>query len=63
MIRTILGFLGYSKIPTAAVQLSMVNEHAWSVMVEKYPESEEVEKLYEGAKTLTEFLRSGRRLQ
>ena len=63
MIRTILGFLGYSKIPTAAVQLSMINERAWSVMVEKHPESEEVKKLYEVAKAITEFLRSGRRLQ
>ena len=63
MIRTILGFLGYSKIPIEAVQLSMVNEQAWNTMKKYYPESETVERLYEGAKTLTGFLRSGRRLQ
>ena len=60
MIKAILGFLGYSKIPIEAVQLSMINEHAWSVMVEKYPDAPETRKLYEGAKAMTEFLRSGK---
>ena len=62
MVKIILGFLGYSKIPVEAVQLSIINEDAWAVMVKNYPNSTEINQLYKGAKTLTRFLKSGKLL-
>jgi len=65
MIQTILSYFGYSKIPLAAVQLSMMQEGFFEKMLEH--ETSEIGRGYlskylEGQKTLTGFLRSGKLL-
>lgn len=65
MIKFILGVLGYSKIPLEVVQLSIAQEAFIQKMLE-HEQSEKgkdyLEKHLEGQKTLTSFLRSGRKL-
>ena len=62
MIRTVLAFFGYVKIPTEAVQISIVQED-FIKLVCKYLKTEETKKVghkhLELQKTLTQFLRSG----
>ena len=62
MIRTILAFFGYMKVPVEAVQLS---ELVTSFIREAEKKSGQAEKLlpyFEASKTITKFLRSGRLL-
>jgi len=63
MICTILAFFGYVKIPKVAVQLAMRNEDILECIQMALPErSKKLSQHQKGAKTLTEFLRSGRLL-
>ena len=62
MIQTILAFFGYTKIPIEAVQLSMLVESEHRRVAEKLPDNEYAQRIYKAAKTITEFLRSGRLL-
>ena len=62
MIHTILAFFGYVKIPKEAVQLSMKVEDGYHTILGWFPENKEVILLHKSAKTITEFLRSGRLL-
>ena len=63
MIRTIMSFFGYVKIPKAVIQLSlriqgtleMIEEGMTSPLNKKF-----IGQLVEEQKTLTSFLRSGR---
>ena len=61
MIRTILAFFGYVKIPKGAVMLSMRMELGFKIIYEKMP-GEQSKILYDSAKAMTGFLRSGRLL-
>lgn len=66
MIRTILAFFGYVKVPKEVVELAMLIENGYKIMLKVF-ESEKVnsidaKKLHEASKTLTKFLRSGRLL-
>ena len=68
MLRTILAFFGYTKIPKAAVELSMLLEDDFRMMEEMIvlikPEfTGHLENRLEGMRTLTNFLRSGRLLR
>jgi hypothetical protein len=57
MIRKLLIFWGYIKVPKEAIFLSTKLENIWREVVETNPDTE----LYlEIQKTLTKFLRSGR---
>jgi len=61
MIRTILAFFGYVKIPKAAVQLAMKQEDVLECIQAALPErSKKLSQHQRGARTLTQFLRSGR---
>lgn len=60
MIQTILAFFGYVKVPLEAVQLSMLVEEGYRRIIEKLPNHDEFSKLHESAKTITDFLRSGK---
>lgn len=60
-MRTLLAFFGYMKVPKEAIQLSMLVEEGYRRISKKLPNSE-FSKLYESAKTITKFLRSGRLL-
>ena len=64
-MKLILAFFGYTKIPLELIQLSITNELIFEIMVES-SEMEEIkdklEQALEGQKTLTKFLRSGRKL-
>ena len=65
MIRNILGFFGYVKIPLEAVKLSVQQELIFETMIEC--ESSEKGKEYlarflKGQQVMTAFLRSGRLL-
>lgn len=63
MIKTILAFFGYVKIPTAAVQLSTMQEYYLSKCVkhESDPRGKALfNTLLNTQKTLTGFLRSGK---
>ena len=65
MIKKILGFFGYVKIPLKAVKLSVQQELVFETMIEC--ESSEKCKEYlarflKGQRTLTAFLRSGKLL-
>ena len=65
MIQTILGFFGYTKIPLAAVQLSLMQEGFLQKMLEHETSDkgrEYLAKFLCGQKTLTSFLRSGKLL-
>ena len=74
MIQTILGFCGYVKIPTAVVQLSLLQEDNIKIIRELIKKNtsnhtdEDVirntflDEVLEGQKSLTQFLRSGRLL-
>ncbi len=61
MIQTILAFFGYTRIPKEAIELSILVEEGYRRMSKKLPNSE-FTKLYESAKAITWFLRSGRLL-
>jgi len=61
MLRTILAFFGYVKIPKGAVVLSMRMELGFKIIYEKMP-GEDSKILYDSAKAMTGFLRSGRLL-
>ena len=61
MLRTILAFFGYVKIPQNAVLLSMRMELGFKILYEKMP-GEQSKILYDSAKAMTGFLRSGRLL-
>jgi len=70
MIQTILGFLGYCKIPKEAIQLSMASENIIGMLFKQAIEKscgqetiDYVEIALNGQKTLTEFLRTGKLLQ
>lgn len=65
MVRFILGWFGYVKIPLAVVRLSMEQEVFLRTMLEcsPYPvEKKYLFKYLEGQKVLTLFLRSGKLL-
>jgi len=62
MIRILLAFFGYVKVPTEAVRLSMLLEHFFKRISEYQPEDERKKLLYEASHSLTEFLRSGKLL-
>jgi len=62
MIKIIMAFFGYVKIPLEAVQLSVEVEHRMQVLVNEFPESRHLADMLEGIKPLTEYLRSCRRL-
>jgi len=70
MIRTILGFFGYCKIPKAAVMLSMSSEDILEALLKQCNEGKAnsrttvlVRLALDGQKALTQFLRSGKLLQ
>jgi len=70
MIRTILGFFGYSKIPLEAVRLSILSESLIAALLKEAMKKSEkqqtidfVKTALNGQKALTEFLRSGKLLQ
>jgi len=60
MIRTILAFCGYVKVPREAIRLSMEIEEGYKRLHNLVPENESAALLYKGSKTMTAFLRSGR---
>jgi len=62
MLRTILAFCGYVKIPKEAILLSMRVELGYKILCSKMPECENSRILYKSARAITEFLRSGRLL-
>jgi hypothetical protein len=59
MIRTILAFFGYVKVPKEAILLSMKIEETYRQLSKKLPA---FITLYEAARSVTAFLRSGRLL-
>ena len=59
MIQTILAFFGYVKIPKEVVLLSMKLEDGYYNISKEIPG---FTPLYNGAKTMTAFLRSGKLL-
>jgi len=70
MIRTILGFFGYCKIPLAVIQLSIFSEDLISSLLKNAIENDanqetidHVTMVFDGQKAVTEFLRSGKLLQ
>lgn len=64
MIRFILAWFGYVKVPKEAIQLSMMLEDGWRVVLKHIPDNiESAPKLLKINQTLTKFLRSGRLLQ
>lgn len=65
MIRFILGWFGYVKIPLAVVQLSIEQELFFRTMLKNksHPtEKKDLLRYLKGQKTLTAFLRSGKLL-
>lgn len=62
MIRTILAFFGYVKVPKEAVVLAMDLEEGYKRLSTKFPQNVFLKQLYETAKTITGWLRSGRLL-
>ena len=63
MIKYILNFFGYIKIPVEVVQLSIEQEVFFERIIEYIPETKEIFELHlKGQKTLTQFLKSGRLL-
>lgn len=74
MVRTILAFFGYVKVPKEAVQMSMLLEDDFKDLIELFldigedapPSYKEVAKRLKNRKrameVMTEFLRSGRLL-
>ena len=63
MIKYLLGYFGYVKIPKAAVQLSFKVESDLKILLEHLTSPSSVEliiPMYNASHTLTEFLRSGR---
>ena len=61
MLRTILAFFGYVKIPKEAILLSMRMELGYKILYKETP-GEQSKILYDSAKAMTGFLRSGRLL-
>lgn len=61
MIKLLLSFFGYIKVPVEAVQLSMQQELFFEKMIRMRPEAKDAWEFYlKAQKTLTSFLRSGR---
>ena len=68
MLKTILAFFGYVKVPKEAIQMSILIESHFKLLSEiighTEPElAERLKNLHKVAETLTDFLRSGRLLQ
>lgn len=62
MIRTLLGFLGYMRVPKEAVQLSILVEDCLKQISRDQPDESDLCRAYRASKILTWFLRSGRLL-
>lgn len=66
MIQTILSFFGYTKIPKAVIQLSLLQEihiEKWCRATKKHKGwHDEFESYLKAQKTITRFLQSGRLL-
>jgi len=62
VINFIFGWFGYTKIPIEVIRLSMELEHGYKFLFGRFPAAQQFAELHRGAKELTRFLRSGRRL-
>lgn len=63
-IQLVLGWFGYTKIPKAAVLLSMRQECFFEALLKQEPEGKDIiQSFLKGQITLTQFLRTGRLLQ
>lgn len=66
MIRFLLGWFGYTKVPKEAIELSMKQEDFFKkfMAVQETETGRNLLEMYlKGQQTLTSFLRSGRLLQ